>query len=117
VGGYEEHLIFDGAGAISKELYTRLKNAGFPIMWHPSKKIYHPWHANTLIGEHNLKLDQQLWVVQCRDLSVDHVTSSEQAELYLNRFTARAERHKSSIRSIGHKIKNVFREIQLLGNK
>ncbi|MFX0196935.1 MAG: glycosyltransferase family 2 protein [Candidatus Hodarchaeota archaeon] len=117
VGGYEEHLIFGGAGAISKELYTRLKNVGFPIMWHPSKKIYHPWHTNTLKGEHNLKLDQQLWVIQCRDLSVDHVASAEQAGLYLSGFTSQTERPKSSIRSIGHKIKNVFRETQLLGKK
>lgn len=115
VHGYEEHPIFAGAGAISKELYTRFKNAGFPIMWHPSERIYHPWHANTLKGAH--KLDQQLWVVQCRDLSVDHVASIEQTGLYSDRFTPQAKDLKSFIWSIRQNIRNLFRETQLLAKK
>lgn len=117
VRGYEEHPIFAGAGTIGKELYTRLKNAGFPIMWHPSKKVCHPWHTNTLRGTHKLKRDQQLWIIRCRDLSVDYVASIEQAQLYSDRFTPQIEEPKSPIWFIWHKIKNLLRETQLLGKR
>lgn len=112
VHGYEEHPIFSGPGATSKELYTRLKNAGFPVMWHPSQKIYHPWHTNSLRGTDKLKLDQQLWVIECRDSCVDHVASIKQARLYSDRFTPQIEDLKSPKWSTWHKIKNLFRETQ-----
>ncbi|MDO8123118.1 MAG: glycosyltransferase family A protein [Candidatus Hermodarchaeota archaeon] len=117
VHGYEEHLFFAGAGAISKELYTRLKNAGFPIMWHPIKKVYHPWHANTLRGTYKLKRDQQLWVIRCRDLSVDYLASIEQAGLYSDSFTPQTKDLKSPIWSMWQKIRNLFRKTQQIIKK
>jgi hypothetical protein len=117
VNGYEEHAIFAGPGAISMELYTRLKNAGFPVMWHPSKKIYHPWHTNSLRGTDRLKLAQQLWVIECRDLSVDHVASIKQARLYSDRFKPQIEDLKSPRRSIWHRMKNRLRETRQIAYK
>lgn len=72
VQGYEEHDLFSEAGANGMELYTRLKNAGFPIMWHPTHKIYHPWHKGTALGDasYNRKVDLQKWVIEKRDLGV-----------------------------------------------
>ena len=115
VHGYEEHPIFVGAGTISTELYTRLKNAGFPIVWHPSKKVYHPWHTNTLRGTYKLKRDQTLWIIQCRHLSVDHLASTDQVRMYLNRFTPQMEALKPLKQSIWRKIKNSFRRTRQLG--
>jgi len=48
VGGYETHSVFEKQGMVNKELYIRLKNAGFDIRWEKDKYIYHPWHPNTL---------------------------------------------------------------------
>lgn len=117
VRGYEEHPIFAGAGTIIKEVYTRLKNAGFPIMWHPSKRIYHPWHPNSLRGTHKLKRDRQLWVIQCRDLSVDYVASIEQVQEYLDRFVPQVEGPKSSALFTEHKIRGFLRKARRLGRK
>lgn len=72
VHGYEEHELFSEAGANGMDLYTRLKNAGFPIMWHPDHKIYHPWHEGSAPqdSEYKLKVNLQNWVIRQRDLSV-----------------------------------------------
>lgn len=81
VNGYEEHPVFAGPSFTGMELYTRLKNAGFPIMWHPTKKIYHPWHPNT--GTPAQRIEEQSWLIKCRDLAVDYKASAEQVEIYL----------------------------------
>jgi len=48
IGGYELHKAFaSGAHANGKDVYTRLKNLGLGIKWHPSKFLYHPWHPGT----------------------------------------------------------------------
>jgi hypothetical protein len=90
VKGYEIHPVFGGAGAINKELYIRLKNAGFPIAWHPDAEVYHPWHPFTSGGgsdqEHMLKLAKQNWVIRCRDMAVDHLASAEKVQAYLDTF-------------------------------
>ena len=72
VEGYEEHDLFSQAGANGKELYVRLKNAGFPIMWHPSHKIYHPWHRGSgpKDPDYQRKIMLQNYVIQQRDLSI-----------------------------------------------
>jgi len=117
VHGYEEHPIFGGAGIISKELSTRLRNAGFPIMWHPTEKLYHPWHASTLRGTHKIKRNQQSWVIRCRDFSVDYVASIEQAGLYLDSFTPKIEDLKSSIWSLWKKMKRLLRKTHQIFKK
>jgi cellulose synthase/poly-beta-1,6-N-acetylglucosamine synthase-like glycosyltransferase len=44
VNGYEQHPIFAGLHALAMEMYTRLKNLGLHVKWHPHERIYHPWH-------------------------------------------------------------------------
>ncbi|MFZ2196432.1 MAG: glycosyltransferase family A protein [Thermodesulfovibrionales bacterium] len=46
VNNYEESEFFSGPGANGLEMYTRLRNNGFPIKWH-NQKIFHPYHALT----------------------------------------------------------------------
>lgn len=49
INGYEEHEIFaTGFHANGLDVYTRFRNLGLAIQWHPDLKVYHPWHANTL---------------------------------------------------------------------
>lgn len=48
VNGYDEHYLFStGFHANGLDMYTRLKNHGTPIMWHPDLKVFHPWHQFT----------------------------------------------------------------------
>ncbi len=84
VNGYEEHHLFAGASATSMELYIRLKNAGFPIMWHPTVKIYHPWHANT--GTPAQKIEQEMWLMSRRNLAINFKASSDQVDTYLKEY-------------------------------
>jgi len=48
INGYEEHEVFRTGGdhANGLDIYTRFKNLGLHIMWHPTLKIYHPWHEH-----------------------------------------------------------------------
>ena len=47
-GGYEQHRAFaTGNHANGKDVYTRLKNRGLCIKWHPKKFLYHPWHPGS----------------------------------------------------------------------
>lgn len=48
VNGYEQHPLFGtGYHANGLDLYTRLKNLGLHVMWHPKLRLYHPWHPLT----------------------------------------------------------------------
>ena len=91
VGGYEEHSLFSEAGANGKELYIRLKNAGFPIMWHAAKKIFHPWHDGTTPSnqEYKRKVKIQDWFIQERDLKcvfrADTILAEEMLHNYSNK--------------------------------
>lgn len=85
VKGYEEHLLFSEAGANGMELYTRLKNAGFPIMWHPTYNIYHPWHDGTSPKdtEYMRQLNLQAMLIRNRDLNIDYLADSSAVDIYL----------------------------------
>lgn len=89
VGGYEEHQIIGGAGAVSKELYIRLRNLGAPIMWHRSEKIYHPWHKGTLPSTQTVQQRMQAWVIKQRWLNLDTKADSNQVNMYLKSFQDR----------------------------
>jgi len=82
VNGYEEHELFSEAGANGMELYIRLKNAGYPIMWHPTHKIYHPWHLGTgpQDPEYQKKIDLQNWLINERNLRVTYMAGSNATE-------------------------------------
>lgn len=48
INGYEQHPVFEsGFHANGAEVNTRLKNLGLHVMWHPTLKLYHPWHPLT----------------------------------------------------------------------
>lgn len=65
VNGYDEHPVFaTGFHANGYDLYTRFKNLGLPIQWHPELRVYHPWHPNTLTGDPRYAL--QLAVIDYR---------------------------------------------------
>jgi len=45
INGYEQHPTFGtGYHANGLDVYTRLKNYGLHVMWHPQLKLYHAWH-------------------------------------------------------------------------
>ena len=48
INGYEQHEVFRTGGdhANGLDVYTRFKNLGLHIMWHPNLKLYHPWHPH-----------------------------------------------------------------------
>jgi hypothetical protein len=48
INGYEQSDIFRTGGdhANGLDIYTRFKNTGMHIMWHPQLRLYHPWHPH-----------------------------------------------------------------------
>lgn len=49
INGYEQHPIFaSGFHANGRDVYTRLKNLGLHVKWHPDLRLYHSWHPGTL---------------------------------------------------------------------
>ena len=48
INGYEQHEVFRTGGdhANGLDVYTRFKNLGLHVMWHPDLKLYHPWHPH-----------------------------------------------------------------------
>jgi hypothetical protein len=59
INGYEQHPVFGtGDHANGRDVYTRLKNLGLDVRWHPQLKLYHPWHEGTLRSALALKLQQ-----------------------------------------------------------
>jgi len=86
VAGYEEHSLFVEAGAGNMELYTRLRNAGIPVMWHPHTKVYHPWHSGTVPSYAMEKHKKQEWLIRQRGLNIDSLADEQQVEAYLQRY-------------------------------
>jgi GT2 family glycosyltransferase len=106
VRGYEEHELFSEAGANGMELYTRLKNAGFPIMWHPTHKIYHPWHEGTAPKdpEYKRKIDLQNLIIKKRDLNVVFLASSNEVDINIRGNLNNIQQVKNKISAV-NKIK------------
>lgn len=48
INGYECCGIFHTGGdhANGLDVFTRFKNLGLPVMWHPHLRLYHPWHPH-----------------------------------------------------------------------
>lgn len=103
--GYEEHNIFSGPGAISRELYIRLANAGIPILWHPDEKIYHPWHTGTIPLYKTDKVRLQKEVISKRGLALQKYADPDQAEMYVRQARKLAGQEKS----LAKKIISIFR--------
>ena len=83
VGGMEEHPVFAGPGVAGKELFVRLRNAGYPIMWHPTQRIFHPWHPGAVAARNAAEQRAQAWVVRCRSLALDTHADTKQVDNYL----------------------------------
>lgn len=48
INGYDEHTIFStGFHANDLDVYYRLRNLGLLVRWHPTQRLYHPWHPFT----------------------------------------------------------------------
>jgi len=45
MNGYEQLPFFAGYHYLGGDNYIRFKNRGLKIMWHPTLRVYHPWHA------------------------------------------------------------------------
>jgi hypothetical protein len=76
IGGYEMHRAFaSGAHANGKDVYTRLKNLGLYIKWHPRKFLYHPWHPGTAyVWADQKRVKWQLEIVKYR--AVNQMTTA-----------------------------------------
>jgi len=69
INGYEQHPVFSsGEHANGWDVYTRLKNLGLHVKWHPGLKLYHPWHHGTLRAAPSYKL--QHVIIDHRALSL-----------------------------------------------
>lgn len=75
INGYEQHPLFEsGFHANGRDIYTKLKNLGLHVKWHPQLKLYHPWHSFTLASSLNYEIQQA--VIDYR--SVNLLTTSFQ---------------------------------------
>ena len=95
VNGYEEHSIFAGSGAINMELYVRLVNSGVPVMWHPSTKVYHPWHRGTIPSNKTAKIFIQKDIIKNRSLNIDIKSDPDQVERYMSKISVRKKSKKN----------------------
>lgn len=91
VRGYEEHPIIGGVGAVSKEFYTRLQNAGFPIVWLADMKVFHPWHPGTLPSANTRHQRVQAWVIEQRLMNLDTVANDLKVADYVAQYSDWAE--------------------------
>jgi hypothetical protein len=99
VNGYERSPVFAGSGINGMELYTRFRNRGYAIKWHPSLKIFHPSHPST--GGYATDKDrmqrlralypwlnpyagiEQSWVLKCREMDLTFKAGEKEVEAYL----------------------------------
>jgi hypothetical protein len=63
INGYEQDDIFRTGGdhANGLDVYTRFKNLGMHIMWHPKLRMYHPWHPHKP-GSQNAYIPQKVLI-------------------------------------------------------
>lgn len=72
INGYEQHPVFgSGQHANGLDVYTRLKNLGLHVMWHPRLMLYHPWHPMTAnpLGVPTYKVQKVMINHRARSLS------------------------------------------------
>ncbi|MBC2716521.1 MAG: glycosyltransferase [Desulfobacteraceae bacterium] len=70
INGYDQHPVFgSGFHANGLDVYTRLKNLGLHIMWHPDLFLYHPWHPLSRVTASNYKL--QHLIIQHHALNLE----------------------------------------------
>ena len=105
INGYETHSVFAGPGMNGMETYVRLRNLGLSIKWAKDKRIYHPWHADTLGSGFSdskrkeiqvlklAKIDfpwinpghlEQSWVSFCREAHLSWRANKDECERFLS---------------------------------
>ena len=73
INGYDQHPVFgSGFHANGMDVYTRLKNIGLHVMWHPDFYLYHPWHSLSRVAASNY--DLQHVIIQHRVLKLEAKT-------------------------------------------
>jgi|Deesub1362A_J573_1020465.scaffolds.fasta_scaffold00077_15 hypothetical protein len=68
INGYEKDPLFGGLHANGRDCYTRFKNLGLHIKWHPTERMYHPWHPGTLAPSETYT--PQLSIIRKRELNL-----------------------------------------------
>lgn len=100
INGYEEHWAFSrGEHANGRDVFTRLKNLGLHIQWHPELKLYHPWHPGTLAAATPYRLQQLVIDYRARSLGTsafEGLDPSRNSALPSD-LTARIEAEQASI--------------------
>jgi len=114
VAGYEEHPLFVEAGAGNMELYTRLRNAGIPVMWHPYTKIYHPWHSGTIPPYDTDKHKKQEWLIRQRGLNIDTLADERQVDAYLQSYEQQCRSRPSGTVRPAAFVKRLISRLQFL---
>ena len=72
VNGWEMHPMFEGRHFWgSLDLYTRFKNLGLHVMWHPDLRCYHAWHPWPASPTENL--DAQKEIMRRRLYEMEHL--------------------------------------------
>lgn len=70
INGYEQHPVFaTGFHANDVDVYTRLRNLGLVVRWHPEVRLYHPWHPQTAYVAPNFT--PQHWVINQRGRALE----------------------------------------------
>ena len=110
VGGYEEHPVFGGPGVVSGELAVRIRNAGIPVLWPPTLRVFHPWHSGTLPDTDTAQQRRQAWVLQNRSRHMDCQADAAQVDQYLRSFPAQTP--SSALRQARERVSRFVRRVQ-----
>lgn len=64
MNGYEELPIFAGYHQSGFDNYVRFKNMGLKIRWHPTQRVYHPWHEMPEAEKFSTRDEQKCFVAR-----------------------------------------------------
>jgi len=72
INGYEQHDVFRTGGdhANGLDVYTRFKNMGLHIMWHPGLRLFHPWHPHKAGFQNSYVPQKQLIKHRAKSLDI-----------------------------------------------
>lgn len=106
INGYDCDPLFRGLHATGKDCYTRLKNLGLHVKWHPTERLYHPWHPGGLAPSEGYK--PQLDIIRKRELNLtwlpnqglDHALDKEVKDVPDVQEASGTERHANIFRRI-----------------
>jgi hypothetical protein len=116
INGYEQHPIFgSGFHANGLDVYTRLKNLGLHVKWHPELKLYHPWHPATLADARSYRAQRIVIDYRAVNLKtkpfqgIDAAHNSEMPDELAAEIEIAKRRYGAVIRKIGAKVRSLVR--------